>query len=482
MNRIALVLLLLAVFPGVPGVAGATVFDVTKTADTLDGACDADCSLREAVAAANAHSGEDLILLGPGVYTLTREGAFEDSGATGDLDVTEDLMILGAGAARTLLDGGSLDRVLQSHAGTTLEIHDLTIRNGWAQSRTSPTPIAGTGGGVSGLSIVLIDTLVTGNRAEDGGGVWAVQLTARGTTISNNVAYGNGGGVSSAPGLDLRNVTISGNTANDNGGGLYLFPGDKILEQVTVTANTAYLAGGIMIEPLACPGSCPTFKLHLANSAIAGNRAASLPDCSLPASDAGHNVFADGYGCSPGPTDRAGTEGAPLEVNFSLLGDHGGPTPTHLPLAGSPVLGFASGCSATDQRGAARPAEGCDAGAVELSSVCLPGAASLCLQDGRFRVTAIWKITGGQGTAQAVPLTSDTGSFWFFNRANLELTLKVLDGCAVNGRFWVFVTGLTDVEVEIRVEDTQTHEVRTYANAGKTTFQPRLDTNAFDCP
>jgi CSLREA domain-containing protein len=472
----ALVLALLA------APASALVFDVTKTADTFDGACDSDCSLREAVAAANASAGEDLILLGPGVYTLTRAGAFENSGVTGDLDVSGDLVILGSRSGRTVLDGGGLDRVLQGHAGTTLEIHDLTIRYGWAQSRTSPTPVTGTGGGIAGSTVVLVDTLVTSNRAEDGGGVWALQLTARGTTISNNVAYENGGGVAGAPELELRNVTVSGNTANGSGGGLYLLPGDQVLDQVTITANTAYLAGGMMIEPLACPGSCPTFKLLLTNSVIAGNRAASLPDCNLPASEGGHNVFADGHGCSPGPTDRSGTDGAPLEVNFSLLGDHGGPTPTHLPLPGSPVLDFGSGCSATDQRGAPRPADPCDAGAVELSAVCLPGAANLCLQNGRFRVTATWKTTSDQGAAQAFPLTSDTGAFWFFSPANLELTLKVLDGCPVNERFWVFVTGLTDVRVEVRVEDTQSGVAAIYTSPGKTPFQPRLDTNAFVCP
>jgi hypothetical protein len=205
------------------------------------------------------------------------------------------------------------------------------------------------------------------------------------------------------------------------------------------------------------------------------------PDCiGLSPSPGGFNVFSIGEGCTPGATDRTGSAGAPLDPELSPLGDHGGPTPTHLPLPDSPVLDFASGCSAADQRGAPRPAEGCDAGAVELSGACLPGAADLCLQDGRFRVSATWNTAAGQGVAQAVPLTPDTGSFWFFNPANLELTLKVIDGCAVNSRFWVFVTGLTDVEVEVRVEDSKTGRVRTYASPGRTPFQPRLDTDAFD--
>jgi CSLREA domain-containing protein len=462
--------------------ASALVFDVTKTADTFDGACDSDCSLREAVAAANAHTGEDAILLGPGVYTLTREGAFEDSGTTGDLDFTERLVILGAGADRTILDGAGLDRVFDGHTTAEIELHDLTVRNGWARSRTSPFPADGNGGAISG-NAVLSGCVITGNRAENGGGIDAFHLTARDTTISNNTATFDGGGVAYAPELDLRNVTISGNQANDEGGGLLLLSGDQVLDQVTVTANTGGLGGGIAVEGVSCPDSCPEFRFVLARSVIAGNRAAAAPDCQdVQASSGGYNVFGVGTGCNPGTTDRTGSPGAPLDPTLSLLGDHGGRTPTHLPLPGSPVLDFAEGCSATDQRGAPRPSTGCDAGAVELSAACVPGAANLCLQNGRFRVTATWKTATAQGTAQAVPLTSDTGAFWFFNPANLELTLKVLDGCAVNDRYWVFVTGLTDVQVEVRVEDTQGGITAIYTSPGKTPFQPHLDTNAFVCP
>src|SRR5690349_20199983 len=92
--------------------ARAAVFTVTKTADTLDGACNSDCSLREAVTAANSAPGADTIQVGPGVYKLTRLNPFEDAAATGDLDVLGELTILGAGADRTILDGNATDRVL----------------------------------------------------------------------------------------------------------------------------------------------------------------------------------------------------------------------------------------------------------------------------------------------------------------------------------------------------------------------------------
>lgn len=108
------------------------------------------------------------------------------------------------------------------------------------------------------------------------------------------------------------------------------------------------------------------------------------------------------------------------------------------------------------------------------------GLPPLALGNGRFTVRAVWRTPdGGTGEGHAVPLTSDTGFFWFFNAANVEMVLKVLDGCAVNDRLWVFAGGLTNVEVEITVVDNQTGEIRTYSNPPGTPFQPIQDTNAF---
>jgi hypothetical protein len=82
------------------------------------------------------------------------------------------------------------------------------------------------------------------------------------------------------------------------------------------------------------------------------------------------------------------------------------------------------------------------------------------------------------GAGQTVPLTSDSGSFWFFSPGNLELIVKVVDGRAVTGHFWVFYGALSDVEYTITVTDTETGTSRTYSNP-----QGRLasvaDTSAF---
>jgi hypothetical protein len=115
---------------------------------------------------------------------------------------------------------------------------------------------------------------------------------------------------------------------------------------------------------------------------------------------------------------------------------------------------------------------------------CTPAATRLCLNGGRYAVTSTWRTANGAtGSGQAFSLTGDTGYFWFFNSANVEMIVKVLNGCGVNSRYWVFAGGLTDVEVELRVQDTKTGIVRTYRNPQGTPFQPIQDTGAFaTCP
>jgi hypothetical protein len=115
---------------------------------------------------------------------------------------------------------------------------------------------------------------------------------------------------------------------------------------------------------------------------------------------------------------------------------------------------------------------------------CTPTAHTLCLNDHRFAVTASYTSVpqGLPVQATAVPLTADTGYFWFFDPANVELVVKVLDGCAVNGHAWVFAGGLTNVNVLLQVIDTRTGTMQSYSNALGTAFQPVQDSSAFPCP
>src|SRR6185369_762820 len=110
-------------------------------------------------------------------------------------------------------------------------------------------------------------------------------------------------------------------------------------------------------------------------------------------------------------------------------------------------------------------------------------ATGLCL-GGRFLVKARWTTPDGRtGDGSAVPLSGDSGYFWFFSPNNVEMIVKTVDGCAVNSRIWMFAAGLTNVKIVMTVTDTQTGAVRTWVNPQGTAFQPIQDTAAFDaCP
>ena len=111
---------------------------------------------------------------------------------------------------------------------------------------------------------------------------------------------------------------------------------------------------------------------------------------------------------------------------------------------------------------------------------CLADATSLCLNNGRFRVTADWKTgDGSHGQGRGASLSSNSGCFWFFDRDNVELVVKVLDGCSIGGSYWVFAAGLTHVAVTMTVTDMYTGIQKTYVNPQGTAFMPIQDTRTF---
>ncbi|MEO1083672.1 MAG: carboxypeptidase-like regulatory domain-containing protein, partial [Acidobacteriota bacterium] len=116
--------------------------------------------------------------------------------------------------------------------------------------------------------------------------------------------------------------------------------------------------------------------------------------------------------------------------------------------------------------------------AFEAGEMCRNGGA-LCPLDERFEVTARWDTGSAQGVARAVNLTRESGYFWFFDAANVEVVVKVLDACDGFNHFWVFAAGLTNVEVELTVRDLWTGAVRTYRNPAGQLFRPTFDTAAF---
>lgn len=131
-----------------------------------------------------------------------------------------------------------------------------------------------------------------------------------------------------------------------------------------------------------------------------------------------------------------------------------------------------------------------------VSERVLPGADSgcfvpdaLCLQEQRFRVEVDWQQPSGlTGTGFAAPRSNDTGLFYFLNNDNSEMTIRVLNACNTDNHYWIFASGLTDVQFTLTVTDTQRPQSpgtnpRTYTNPQGQQFAPVQDTQAFaTCP
>jgi hypothetical protein len=115
------------------------------------------------------------------------------------------------------------------------------------------------------------------------------------------------------------------------------------------------------------------------------------------------------------------------------------------------------------------------------AAACAGGETTLCLRDGRFEATLLWQSATASGEGQPQPLSEESGTFWFFEPDNVEALVKVLDGCALNGHYWVFAAGITDVATDLQVLDTATAASRRYTSELGTPFPPILDVEAFEC-
>ena len=256
------------VMPTVTFTVGSTVD--AADADPGDGACDdaaGNCTLRAAIMEANAMVGAASITLPAGTYTLSIAGANEKAAETGDLNITDDLIIEGDGADTTIVDGGGLDRVFEvsrvrgNLAALSVIISGVTVRNG-------ATSGVGSGGGIlSEGTLRLTDVIVSENTAaRHGGGIYnddQGKLTLSDSTVRDNLAISkDGGGILSRGTVTLTNVTVNGNTAG-RGGGIFN-RGTLTLTSVTVNGNTAAIYGG---------GIWNRGTLTLAGSTISNNTA-----------------------------------------------------------------------------------------------------------------------------------------------------------------------------------------------------------------
>ncbi len=109
------------------------------------------------------------------------------------------------------------------------------------------------------------------------------------------------------------------------------------------------------------------------------------------------------------------------------------------------------------------------------------GETALCFHQERFTVEVVWRDgRGGTGLGRPAPAWShDSGVLWFFDEENWEMLVKVLDGCGINDRFWVFAAASTDVEYGLRVTDTLSGYVKSYFNPLGRAAAALTDTAAF---
>ncbi|MEM7116269.1 MAG: choice-of-anchor D domain-containing protein [Chloroflexota bacterium] len=317
-----------------------------------------DCSLRGAVSKANADTANAYTISLPAdTYTFSLSGT-ENANATGDLDITDDLTINGAGADTTIVDANDLSRVFEIRNSSTVLLNDITIQDG---------NFTGEGGGMlihSGTTLTLNDSTVTSNQASDhGGGARNLgTLNINRTTFSNNSATNWGGAFRNDGGgsvANINNSTFSGNTATT--GNAFANDGTATVRNSTFSANHS--------------STILHFQTGSANiqNSIVTNQTGNA--CSFATAPAGSNNLIDDATCG----GSIGNIGAVTNFDTTLV-SNGGNTQTHALQTGSNAVDagtsncpdISASALAVDQRGVTRPTEGdgqgaavCDIGAYE---------------------------------------------------------------------------------------------------------------------
>ena len=335
--------------------AGA-LHTVTTTADSDDGSCTVSvCSLRDAV----GYSADgDAISLPAGTYLLT----------LGDLILNHGVSIVGAGAASTTIDGGRNFRVFTVKSGSSA-LESLTVTHGNATSTLSgPAGNDGVGGAIwvdtgatFGLDqVAVLDSSATasGGGIDNNGTLTLDASTVAGNTVSGGL--GIGGGIDNyGSAVNLFNTTIADNTAAHNGGGINNGAGLTTISTTIADNQSANSAGG---------GVQNDGSWELLGTLLGSNSGGMGTNCAGAGSvtDDGDNLD-DGTSCALGATGDVSSQDpllSPLAVNSP------GQVATIALGAGSAAIGAdAQGfCPATDERGANRPTSGgCDIGAYDTA-------------------------------------------------------------------------------------------------------------------
>ena len=238
--------------------AYAASYTVTRGDDPAPDGCNpGDCSLREAVIAANANAGPDTITLPPDTYILSIAGSGEDAAQTGDLDITESVNINGAGRDTTMIDANRIDSVFHVLTGS-VTFSGVTIQHGFRSGSD--------GGGIrydaEGGALTIVNSKLYSNTADsDGGGINMggnadnASLSVTNSIFISNTADGDEGGAINFDSF-TNTVTIAhsefiGNTADDEGGALHFDDNfytisidDSLFQENRVIRNTAANGGG----------------------------------------------------------------------------------------------------------------------------------------------------------------------------------------------------------------------------------------------
>jgi CSLREA domain-containing protein len=272
---VMLMVLALVSMAAPPVVVHATTIRVINVDDIPDDFPASGCSLREAISLANAgfmgtangctvhQSGSGtpltyrIILPDPkGGYTYTLTGAAGENGnASGDLDITASVTVIGHGAGSSIIDGGGIDRVFHVCPGAggcpySVLFTGVTIRSG---------SITGIGAGICNQGgIVTVDSSIVSDNAVsgvvawgDGGGIYNVSglMIVQDSTIVDNTATDDGGGIYNSGTLYVRNGSmVIDNEATDDGGGIYNEDGTVTVDDSRVDDNSAVDGGGIFSD------------------------------------------------------------------------------------------------------------------------------------------------------------------------------------------------------------------------------------------
>ena len=249
LSALLLLALLFASLP-VPHVQAASTWTVTKNTDTDDGLCDRDCSLREAIYAAN--SGDTIVFSRNLTITLLSQ-----------LTIYTRLTIRGKGASKTIIQASKCNprtlprgckpasyRVFEVDRGGNLTLDGVTVQHGncdgWCVNAEEH------GGGIYNAGTLSVkNSIVSYNIAAwEGGGIYSAvkgRLTITNSSITNNRADFSGGGISSASSATVSNSKIFSNGSLSYGGGISNWEGGRLtLNNSTLWNNGAdYDGGGI---------------------------------------------------------------------------------------------------------------------------------------------------------------------------------------------------------------------------------------------